>query len=202
MCNIAAQFNHSFLINQLKNQRTGSNLFMDEFFSPDEIRLLMSRCESDRQRVLLFLFYNYGLSIQEALELKAGQFMVKPDFILFNFTRKITQKQHTFKIQGENYRIFYRILYKLQDHEPVLHKDKNLPITENTIHKDLFDLAILLNKKITPELLFESHLYGLFRRGVSFSEAVEEYGIPISGRHFKIWENARLAKRLWPFLLE
>ena len=175
---------------------------MDEFFSPDEIRLFLSRCESDRQRVILFLIYNYGISIDGIIDLKAGQFMVKPDFILFNFTRRNNQKQHTYKIQGENYRIFYRILYKLQAHEPVIHKDKNLPVSENIINKDLFDLAVIMNKKITPELLFESHLFGLFRRGVSFSEAVEEYGIPISGRPFKIWENARLAKRLWPMLLE
>ena len=175
---------------------------MEEFFSPEEIRLFINRCEADRQRVILFLIYNYGISIEEALELKAGQFMVKQDYILFNFTRKITLKQHTYKIQGEGYRFFYRVLNKLQDHEPLLHKDKNLPISEAMIKKDLFDLAIIMNKKITPGQLFESHLFWLFRKGVSFSQAVEEYGIPISGKHFKVWESAIMAKRLWPFLLE
>jgi len=175
---------------------------MDEFFSPEEMRLFISRCESDRQRVILFLIYNYGISIEEALEIKAGQFMVKPDYMLFNFTRKATLKQHSYKIHGENYRLFYRILSKLQNHEPLLHKDKNLSISEAIIKKDLFDLAVIMNKKITPGLLFESHLFWLFRRGVSYSQAVEEYGIPISGRYFKVWENAMVAKRLWPFLLE
>jgi hypothetical protein len=175
---------------------------MDEFYSPEEIRLFLSRCESDRQKVVLFLIYNYGISIEEALEIKAGQFMVKPDYLLFNFTRRATLKQHTYKIQGENYRVFYRILYKLQDHEPILHKDKNLPVSEAAIKKDLFDLAVIMNKKITSEQLFESHLFWLFRRGVTYSQAVEEYGLPISGRYFKIWENAMVAKRLWPFLLE
>jgi hypothetical protein len=37
---------------------------------------------------------------------------------------------------------------------------------------------------------------------VAYSQAVEEYGIPLSGKPFKIWENAMVAKRLWPFLLE
>ena len=175
---------------------------MEEFYSPEEIRLFISRCEADRQRIILFLIYNYGISIEEAIELKAGQFMVKADYILFNFTRKITSKQHTYKIQGENYRLFYRVLNKLQDHEPVLHKDKNLSISEAMVKKDLFDLAIVMNKKITPGQLFESHLFWLFRKGVSFSQAVEEYGIPISGKHFKVWESAIMAKRLWPFLLE
>lgn len=175
---------------------------MDEFFSPEEIRLFMSRCESDRQKVILFLIYNYGITIQEALEIKAGQFMMKPDTILFNFTRNSTLRQHTYKIQGENYRLFYRILYKLQDHEPILHKDKNQPVSEAIIKKDIFDLAVVMNKKITFNQLFESHLFWLFRKGVSFSQAVEEYGIPISGRHFKVWESAMVAKRLWPFLLE
>jgi len=175
---------------------------MEEFFSPDEVRVFLSRCESDRQRVILFLVYNYGISIEEAIEIKAGQFMVKPDYILFNFTRKVTAKQHTYKIQGDNYRLFYRALNKLKDYEPILHKDKNLPISEAMVKKDLFDLAVIMNKKITPGQLFDSHLFWLFRRGVSFSQAVEEYGIAISGKPFKVWESAMVAKRLWPFLLE
>ena len=175
---------------------------MEEFFSPDEIRALMSRCESDRQRVILFLLYNYGLSIDEALELKAGQFIVKPDLIRFNFTRKLTGKTHSYKIQFENYRLFYRVLNKLQDYEPLLHKDKNLPISDAMVKKDLFDLAVIMNRKITPGQLFDSHLYWLFRRGVSFAQAVEEYGISLSGKPFKIWESAMLTGRLWPFLLE
>ncbi len=128
--------------------------------------------------------------------------MVKPDYILFNFTRSETGKQHTYKIQNENYRIFYRALNKLQAHEPLLHKDKNQPVSETMANKDLFDLAIIMNRKITASQLFESHLFWLFRRGVTYSQAVEEYGIPLSGRTFKIWENAMVAKRLWPFLLE
>ena len=175
---------------------------MEEFFSPDEIRALMSRCESDRQRVILFLFYNYGLTIEEALDLKAGQFMLKPDYVLFNFTRKLTGKMHTYKIQLENYRLFYRILNKLQAHEPLLHKDKNLPISDAMVKKDLFDLAITLNRKITPSQLFDSHLYWLFRKGVSFAQAVEEYGISLSGKPFKVWESAMASGRLWPYLLE
>jgi hypothetical protein len=175
---------------------------MEEFFSPDEVRLFINRCESDRQRVILFLIYNYGISLEEAIEIKAGQFMVKPDYILFNFTRRITEKQHTYKIQGENYRLFRRALNKLQAHEPLLHKDKNLPISEAMVKKDLFDLAVTMNKKITPGQIFDSHLFWLFRKGITFSQAVEEYGIPLSGKPFKLWESAMVAKRLWPFLLE
>lgn len=175
---------------------------MEEFFSPDEIRALMSRCESDRQRIILFLLYNYGLTIDEALDLKAGQFIVKPDLVRFNFTRKLTGKTHSYKIQFENYRLFYRVLNKLQDYEPLLHKDKNLPISDAMVKKDLFDMAVTLNRKITAGQLFDSHLYWLFRRGVSFSQAVEEYGIPLSGKPFKVWEDAMVAGRLWPFLLE
>ena len=175
---------------------------MEEYFSPEDIRSLMSRCESDRQRIILFLMYNYGLTIDEALEIKSGQFMIKPDFILFNFTRKLTGKAHTYKIQFENFRLFYRVLNKLQAHEPLLHKDKNLPISDSMLKKDLFDLAVTINKKITPGLLFESHLYWLFRKGISFAQAVEEYGIALSGKPFKVWESAMLSGRLWPFLLE
>ena len=175
---------------------------MEEFFSPDEIRALMSRCESDRQRIILFLLYNYGLTIDEALDLKAGQFIVKPDLVRFNFTRKLTGKTHSYKIQFENYRLFYRVLNKLQDYEPLLHKDKNLPISDAMVKKDLFDMAVTLNRKITAGQLFDSHLYWLFRRGVGFSQAVEEYGIPLSGKPFKVWEDAMVAGRLWPFLLE
>lgn len=175
---------------------------MEDFFSPEEIRALMVRCDSDRQRVILFLLYNYGLTIEEALELKAGQFMVKPDYVRFNFTRKQTGKAHSYKIQFENYRLFYRVLNKLQDHEPLLHKDKNLPISDAMVKKDLFDLAVTMNKKITPGQLFDSHLYWLFRKGVSFAQAVEEYGIALSGKPFKVWESAMLTGRLWPYLLE
>ncbi len=175
---------------------------MEEYFSPDDIRALMSRCESDRQRIILFLMYNYGLTIDEALEIKSGQFMIKPDFIYFNFTRKLTGKAHTYKIQFENFRLFYRVLNKLQAHEPLLHKDKNLPISDSMLKKDLFDLAVTINKKITPGLLFESHLFWLFRKGISFAQAVEEYGIALSGKPFKVWESAMLSGRLWPFLLE
>ena len=175
---------------------------MEEYFSPDDIRALMSRCESDRQRIILFLMYNYGLTIDEALEIKSGQFMIKPDFIYFNFTRKLTCKAHTYKIQFENFRLFYRVLNKLQAHEPLLHKDKNLPISDSMLKKDLFDLAVTINKKITPGLLFESHLFWLFRKGISFAQAVEEYGIALSGKPFKVWESAMLSGRLWPFLLE
>ncbi len=175
---------------------------MEEYFSPEDIRALMSRCESDRQRIILFLMYNYGLTIDESLEIKSGQFMIKPDFIYFNFTRKLTGKAHTYKIQFENFRLFYRVLNKLQAHEPLLHKDKNLPISDSMLKKDLFDLAVTINKKITPGLLFESHLYWLFRKGISFAQAVEEYGIALSGKPFKVWENAMVSGRLWPFLLE
>ena len=175
---------------------------MEEYFSPEDIRALMSRCESDRQRIILFLMYNYGLTIDEALEIKSGQFMIKPDYIYFNFTRKLTGKAHTYKIQFENFRLFYRVLNKLQAHEPLLHKDKNLPISDSMLKKDLFDLAVTINKKITPGLLFESHLYWLFRKGISFAQAVEEYGIALSGKPFKVWESAMLSGRLWPFLLE
>ncbi len=175
---------------------------MEDFFSPEEIRVLMTRCDSDRQRVILFLAYNYGITIEEALELKAGQFMLKPDYLLFNFTRKATGKAHTYKIQLENYRLLYRVLNKLQAHEPLLHKDKNLPISDAMVKKDLFDLAVSVNKKITPGQLFDSHLFWLFRKGVSFSQAVEEYGITLSGKPFKIWESAMMAGRLWPFPLE
>jgi integrase len=175
---------------------------MMEYFSPDEIRVMISRCVSDRQRLILFLLYNYGLTSDEAVDLKSGQFMLKPDYLLFNFTRKLTNKTHTFKIQNENFRLFYRVLNKLQDHEPILHKDKNLPISDVILRKDLFDLAIVINKKITRTQLFESHLYWLFRKGVSFAQAVEEYGIALSGKPFKVWENAMLSGRLWPILLE
>ena len=175
---------------------------MEDFFSPEEIRALMSRCESDRQRVILFLFYNYGLTIEEALDVKAGQFMLKPDSVLFNFTRKQTGKTHTYKIQFDNYRLFYRVLNKLQDHEPLLHKDKNLAISDAMVKKDLFDMAVAMNRKITPGLLFDSHLFWLFRKGVSFAQAVEEYGISLSGKPFKVWESAMVTGRLWPFLLE
>ncbi len=128
--------------------------------------------------------------------------MIKPDFIYFNFTRKLSGKSHTYKIQFENFRLFYRILNKLQDHEPLLHKDKNVPISDAILRKDLFDLAVTINKKITPGLLFESHLFWLFRKGVSFAQAVEEYGIALSGKPFKVWEKAMVSGRLWPFLLE
>jgi len=175
---------------------------MEEFFSPDEIRVFMSRCESDRQRIILFLIYNYGISLEESLEIKASQFMLKQDYILFNFTRKITTKQHTYKIQGDNYRLFYRVLNKLKDSEPLLHKDKNASISEGMVKKDVFDLAVIMNRKITPGQLFDSHLFWLFRKGVSFSQAVEEYGISISGKPFKVWESAMVAKKLWPYLLE
>ncbi len=175
---------------------------MEKFFSPEEVRILINKCVSERQKIILFLIYNYGISIEEAIDIKAGQFMVKPDNILFNFTRKLTNKQHTYKIQGDNYRTFYRAIHKLQAHEPLLYKDKNLPVTAVTVKKDLFDLAITMNRKITYEQLFESHLFWLFRRGVTYSQAVEEYGIPLSGKPFKIWESAMMAKRLWPFLLE
>jgi hypothetical protein len=90
----------------------------------------------------------------------------------------------------------------LQDHEPLLHKDKNLPISDTIIKKDLFDLAITMNRKITAAQLFESHLYWLFRKGVSYAQAVEEYGLSLSGKPFKIWESAILSGRLWPILLE
>ena len=175
---------------------------MDDYFSPDDIRAFMSRCESDRQRIILFLLYNYGLTSDEALEIKSGQFMVKPDYMLFNFTRKLTGKTHTYKIQYENFRLFYRMLHKLQDHEPILHKDKNLPISDSIISKDLFDLAVTMNRKITSAQLFESHLFWLFRKGVGFAQAVEEYGLSLSGKPFRIWEQAMLTGRLWPFLLE
>ena len=177
-------------------------IIMEDFFSPDDIRSFMGRCESDRQRIILFLIYNYGFTVEEALEVKAGQFMRKPDYLLFNFTRKLTRKAHTYKIQFENYRLFYRVLIKLQDQDPILNRDKNIPITEAILNKDLFDLAVIFNKKITPELLFECHLFWLFRKGVGFSQAVAEYGLPISGRPFKIWEAAMMAGKLWPFLLE
>jgi len=175
---------------------------MDDFFSPDDIRAFMGRCESDRQRIILFLLYNYGLTVDEALEIKSGQFMIKPDYLRFNFTRKLTGKTHSYKIQFDNFRLFYRSLNKLQVHEPLLHKDKNLPISEALIKKDLFDLAVTVNRKITPGQLFDSHLYWLFRKGVTFAQAVEEYGISLSGKPFKIWESAMLSGRLWPFLLE
>ncbi len=175
---------------------------MEDYFSPEEIRTLISRCDSDRQRIVLFLLYNYGLSVAEAAELKAGQFMLKPDYILFNFNRKITGKSHTYKIQSENSRLFYRVLSKLQHHEPLLHKDKNLPVSESIIKKDLFDLAITMNRKIIDSQLFESHLFWLFRKGVSFAQAVEEYGLALSGKPFKIWESAMLSGRLWPVLLD
>ena len=139
---------------------------MDDYFSPEEIRTVMSRCETDRQRVILFLLYNYGLTADEALEIKSGQFMKKPDYLLFNFTRKLTGKSHTYKIQYENYRVFYRVLNKLQDHETVLHRDKNQPISDTILRKDLFDLAVIMNRKITASQLFESHLYWLFKKGV------------------------------------
>ena len=175
---------------------------MEDYFSPEEIRTLLNRCESDRQRIILFLLYNYGLTIDEALELKSGQFMIKPDYLLFNFKRKLTGKSHTYKIQFENFRLFYRVLNKLQPHEFLLHKDKNLPISEAILKKDLFDLAVTMNRKITAIQLFESHLYWLFRKGVSFAQAVEEYGLSLSGKPFKIWESAMLSGRLWPILLE
>ena len=162
----------------------------------------MGRCETDRQRIILFLIYNYGLTIVEAIDIKASQLLLKQDYLLFNFTRKLTRKAHTYKIQFENYRLFYRIVNKLQAHEPLLHRDKKTPVTEAILNKDLFDIAIVINKKITAENLFESHLYWLFRKGVSFSQAVEEYGLSLTGRPFKVWENAMMAGRLWPFLLE
>jgi len=90
----------------------------------------------------------------------------------------------------------------LQDHETVLHKDKNLPVSETILRKDLFDLAVVMNRKITTIDLFDSHLYWIFRKGVSFAQAVEEYGLSLSGKPFKIWENAMLTGRLWPVLLE
>ena len=175
---------------------------MEDFFSPEEIRALMVRCESDRQRIILFLLYNYGLTIDEALDLKAGQFMINPDYVRFNFTRKQTGKVHSYKIQFENYRLFYRVLNKLQDHEPLLHKDKHLRISDAMVKKDLFDLAVTMNRKITPGQLFDSHLFWLFKRGISYAQAVEEYGVSLSGKPFKIWESAMLSGRLWPFLLE
>ncbi len=175
---------------------------MEDFFSPEEIRAMMVRCESDRQRIILFLLYNYGLTIDEALDLKASQFVVLPDFIRFSFARKLNGKAHTYKIKYENYRLFYRVLNKLQAHEPLLHKDKNLPISDAMVKKDLFDLAITMNRKITPGQLFDSHLFWLFRKGVSFAQAVEEYGISLSGKPFKVWEQAMVSGRLWPFLLE
>jgi integrase len=175
---------------------------MEDFFSPEDIRAFMARCDSDRQRIILFLLYNYGLTIEEAIEIKSGQFIIKPDYLRFNFTRKLTGKTHSYKIQFENFRLFYRMLNKLQAHETVLHKDKNLPVSEGLIKKDLFDLAVTVNRKITPGQLFDSHLYWLFRKGVSFSQAVEEYGISLSGKPFKVWESAMLSGRLWPFLLE
>ena len=175
---------------------------MEEYFSPDEIRSFMNRCETDRQRIILFMIYNYGFSIEEILEIKAGQFMLKPDIILFNYTRKQTGRHHTAKIQFENFRLLYRIVNKLQAFEPLLHKDKNLPISEAMVKKDLFDLAVIMNRKITPGQVFDSHLYWIFRRGVNFSQAVEEYGIALSGKPFKIWQEALAAGRLWPFLLE
>ena len=175
---------------------------MNDYFSPEEIRTLMSRCESDRQRIILFLLYNYGLTVEEALEIKSGQFMKNPDYLLFNFTRKLTGKSHTYKIQYENYRLFYKVLSKLQDQETVLHKDRHLPISDTILRKDLFDLAVIMNRKITSAQLFESHLYWLFKKGVSFAQGVEEYGLALSGKPFKIWESAMLSGRLWPFLLE
>ncbi len=175
---------------------------MEDYFSPEEIRNFMSRCETDRQRLILFLIYNYGMSLEEILEIKAAQFMLKQDYILFNFTRKLTGKQRTVKIQFENYRLIYRVVNKLQAHEPLLNKDKNLPVTEATVKKDLFDLAIIMNRKIALEQIFDGHLYWLFRRGVTFSQAVEEYGISLTGRPFAIWQDALAAGRLWPYLLE
>ena len=114
---------------------------MEGYFAPEEIRTLMSRCDTDRQRIILFLLYNYGLTVDEVLEIKSGQFMKKPDYLLFHFTRRLTGKAHTFKIQFENYRLFYRVLHKLQDHEPLLHKDKNLPISDTILRKDLFEIG-------------------------------------------------------------
>jgi hypothetical protein len=175
---------------------------MEEFFSPEEVRLFINKCETDRQKIILFLIYNYGITVEEAIDIKASQFMVKSECILFNFKRKSTHKQHTYKIQGENYRMFYRAVNKLQAGEPLLHKDKNLPISEAMVDKDMFDLAVTMNRKITTAQLFNSHLFWLFRRGVTYSQAVEEYGLPLSGSSFKIWESAMMAKRLWPFLLE
>ena len=175
---------------------------MEDYFSPEEIRILMSRCESDRQRIILFLLYNYGITLEEAIELKSGQFMRKPDYLLFHFTRKLTGKTHTYKIQFEHFRLFYRVLNKLQDHEPLLRKDKNLPVSETILKKDLFDLAVIMNRKITASQLFESHLYWLFKKGVSFAQAAEEYGLSLSGKPFKIWESAMLSGRQWPILLE
>jgi hypothetical protein len=175
---------------------------MDEYFSPEEIRSFMSRCETDRQRLILFLIYNYGLSLEDILDIKAGQLMFKPDYILFNYSKKATGKQRTVKIQSENYRLFYRVGNKLQAHEALLHKDKNVPISESMVKKDLFDLAVIMNRKITLSQLFDSHLYWIFRKGVNFSQAVEEYGISLSGKPFKIWQDALTAGRHWPLLLE
>jgi hypothetical protein len=90
----------------------------------------------------------------------------------------------------------------LSDQDPILNRDKNIAITEAILSKDLFDLAIIFNRKITHEILFESHLYWLFRKGVGFSQAVTEYGLPIKGRPFQIWEEAMKTGKLWPFLLE
>ena len=50
----------------------------------------------------------------------------------------------------------------------LLRKDKNLPVSETILKKDLFDLAVIMNRKITASQLFESHLYWLFKKGVSF----------------------------------
>lgn len=175
---------------------------MSDYFSPDEVRNFISRASNDRQRLILFLTYNYGISVNEMMAISANQFMIKRDFILFNFTRKKTNKKHTYKIIGDNYRLFYRVIKKLQPHDPLLHKDKNLPISEALLKKDLFDLAVETNRKITPGAIFDSHLYWLFKRGMSFSQAVEEYGIPLTGRQFKIWEQAVADGRVWPLLLD
>lgn len=175
---------------------------MNEYFAPDDVKNFMSRATSDRQRIILFLGYNYGITIQEMLQLKAGHFMVGQEAILFNFSRAKTEKKHTYKVQHENYRLLYRVLNRMQAHEPLLHKDKMKPVSEALIKKDLFDLAVIVNRKVTPSSLFDSHLYWVFRRGVSYAQAVEEYGVSLTGKPFSIWEKANLDGRIWPFLLE
>ena len=175
---------------------------MEEYLSPDEIRSLISRCESDRQKLILYLIYNYGLTPDELIEIKASQFMLKQDLIMFNLYRKFSGKTRTLKLQADTYRLFYRALQKLQAGDPLLHREKAQPVSEAILQKDIFDLAILLNRKITIEQLFESHLYWMFRRGVNFAQAVEEYGITLSGRPFEIWQDAQKAGKYWPNLLD
>ncbi|GET29489.1 hypothetical protein [Prolixibacter sp. SD074] len=175
---------------------------MDEFFSPDDVRNFMNRSTTDRQRLILFLIYNYGITVPEMIQITSAQFMVKREFIIFKFIRESTKKEHHYKIQFENYRLFYRVLKDLQDHEALLHKDKNQSVSEALIKNDLFDVAVTMNQKITAGSLFDSHLFWLFRKGVSFPQAVAEYGISMSGKPYKIWEKAMLAGMQWPYLLE